>query len=254
MPIVQPYAISQPFSTAGKINLNYQILPFDYINRKTGLYAVMKATEFLAIPLTDGTTYKPLADQTAQMENENGNTPQINPNRRQTIDVGATLQACDAKFANSDIYKSATEVCGLNLIPASLVLSGTIPSGQTAQSIMAQFWSNYTLTGNNVRDKPYVDIYPRLTTKSNTFTVHVWVQSLRQNKANASAGQFVDPNGSGAGSKDSVVSEYRGSTTIERYIDPGDPRLSGTDFATNPSISIDPYYKFRVVEVKRFSP
>ncbi len=31
MPVVQPYAISDRFSTAGKINMNYQILPFTYM-------------------------------------------------------------------------------------------------------------------------------------------------------------------------------------------------------------------------------
>ncbi len=31
MPTVEPYAISEPFSTAGKVNMNYQILPYTYI-------------------------------------------------------------------------------------------------------------------------------------------------------------------------------------------------------------------------------
>ncbi|MEI6536174.1 MAG: Verru_Chthon cassette protein A, partial [Verrucomicrobiaceae bacterium] len=37
MPVIEPYAISEPFSTAGKINLNYAIAPFSYIRRATGL-------------------------------------------------------------------------------------------------------------------------------------------------------------------------------------------------------------------------
>ena len=39
MPVVEPWAISQPFATAGKINMNYQIMPFTYIKRQSGLYA-----------------------------------------------------------------------------------------------------------------------------------------------------------------------------------------------------------------------
>ena len=33
MQVVEPYAISEPFSTAGKVNLNYQMLPFRNIRR-----------------------------------------------------------------------------------------------------------------------------------------------------------------------------------------------------------------------------
>jgi hypothetical protein len=123
---------------------------------------------------------------------------------------------------------------------------------------MAAFWANNRLTGDNLREKPYVDIYPRLTTKSNTYTVHVFVQSVKQIPAHANAGVFIDPNSTATGPKDAIVGEYRGSTTMERYIDPNDPTLP--DFAqamvNNPSTpaNIDQYYKFRVVGTKRFAP
>ena len=58
MPVVQPYAISEPFSTAGKVNLNYQILPFTYIRRATPMHAVMKAEKLLAIPASAASRYK----------------------------------------------------------------------------------------------------------------------------------------------------------------------------------------------------
>ncbi len=45
MPVVEPYAISEPLSTAGKINMNFQIVPFTYIERSTGLYAVLETRE-----------------------------------------------------------------------------------------------------------------------------------------------------------------------------------------------------------------
>ena len=41
MPEVEPYAISDCFSTAGKINMNYQIVPFTYITRNTALYCLI---------------------------------------------------------------------------------------------------------------------------------------------------------------------------------------------------------------------
>ena len=55
MPVVEPYAISQPFATSGKINMNYQIQPFTYIRRSTGMHAVMKATKLptVAPPLIE---------------------------------------------------------------------------------------------------------------------------------------------------------------------------------------------------------
>lgn len=245
MPVVEPYAISQPFSTAGKINLNYQILPFTYIKRQTGLNAVMKSTKFLAIPASDSATYKPNARDDAMQTKM---STLANPNRRQSIDIPATLQACDTKFANGDIYKSATEICELNLVPPG-----------ESQASMSSFWNANKLTGDNLREKPYVDLYPRLTTKSNTYTVHYFVQALQQSTAHAAAGVFVDPNGTSAGQKDAILGEYRGSTTLERYIDPNDPALP--DFArltaqdpSNSALNIDQYYKFRVTGTRRFAP
>ncbi|NBV25571.1 MAG: hypothetical protein EBS05_27140, partial [Proteobacteria bacterium] len=50
MPVIEPYAISEPFSTAGKVNLNYEMAPFSYIRRATALHAVFKSQEPLLIP------------------------------------------------------------------------------------------------------------------------------------------------------------------------------------------------------------
>ena len=52
MPVVEPYAISEPFSTAGKVNMNYQIVPFTYIERSTGMHAVLQNENILAVPET----------------------------------------------------------------------------------------------------------------------------------------------------------------------------------------------------------
>ncbi len=50
---------------------------------------------------------------------------------------------------------------------------------------MRKFWDNgsttgNTVTGDNLREKPYADLYPRLTTKSNTYTVHFRVQNAQK--------------------------------------------------------------------------
>ncbi|MCE9612462.1 MAG: Verru_Chthon cassette protein A [Chthoniobacter sp.] len=231
MPVIEPYAISQPFATSGKINMNYQIQPFTYIRRSTGMYAVMQATKFMALELNDAQTYKPL---------DPGNGGSRMPDRRFAIDIPETLKAFDTKFSGNDLFKSATQFCDINLIPP----------GETASTI-ASFWSNHQLTGDNLREKPYVDIYPRLTTKSNTYTVHVRVQTLK--KASASVPDQWIP------ARDKVVGEYRGSVLLERYIDLNDPALPdfAAKFVANPSdstLNIDQYYRMRVVSKKRFAP
>ncbi|HRJ72970.1 MAG TPA: Verru_Chthon cassette protein A, partial [Terrimicrobiaceae bacterium] len=50
MPVVEPYAISEPLSTAGKVNMNAQIAPFTYITRETALRGVFRSTLITAIP------------------------------------------------------------------------------------------------------------------------------------------------------------------------------------------------------------
>ncbi len=236
MPVVEPYAISQPFATAGKINLNYQIMPFTYINRSTGLHAAMKSTKFAAIPVVDSSVYKPL--------DKSGATPTA-PNRRRTIDMPKTLADFDTKFKDSDnkknIFKSASEICEMNLVPPEV--------GSSAG--MGAFWTNNKLTGDNLREKPYADLYSRLTTKSNTYTVHVRVQALKK-APGSPAGEWV-------AAKDKVVGEYRGASIIERYIDLNDPNLPdfAAKFVSDPndaSLNIDQYYKMRVVSTKRFAP
>jgi hypothetical protein len=51
-----------------------------------------------------------------------------------------------------------------------------VPSGAryTAATI-ATFWNRKPHTGDNPRAKPYADLYPRLTTKSDTLTAHFCV-------------------------------------------------------------------------------
>ena len=47
---------------------------------------------------------------------------------------------------------------------------------------MVQFWQTHRQTGDNVKERPYANLYPRLTTRSNTYRVHVVAQSLRKNR------------------------------------------------------------------------
>lgn len=237
MPIVEPYAISEPLSTLGKVNMNYQLIPFganDYIVRSTAMQAVMKSTKFMALQVSDAKDYKPHIGWGGDP-----GKPTV-PNRRFTIDPSKTLAAFDQKFANKDIFRSATQICEIDLVP---------PAGGS----MASFWGTTNkLTGDNLREKPYADLYGRLTTKSNSFTVHIRAQALKQ----------AIPAGTGVSdpqwktwdeSKDQVLGDYRGSSIIERYID---PRVAVVDFARSSSsrspADINVSYRFRTSATKQF--
>ena len=259
MPIVEPYAISEPLSSQGKVNMNYQIAPFTYIHRETGVRAVLKGSRMLAIPSTTYSLqhYKSLiSPDTYQFRYD------INPD-----DKTGTLKAFEDRFNTGDIFHSASEICSVPLVPAQIPGQsydpGVQPANPTATTLQ-QFWNNCRLTGDNVREEPYNDIYPRLTTKSNTYTVHVRVQTLK--KVTGDQTVFLDPNDTTVrGAKDAVTAEYRGSYQIERYIDPNvsPTRAAGSntspfpDYATIfPAVQsnqmLSNFYKFHTIGTKQF--
>jgi len=191
---------------------------------------------------------------------------------RYPIHAGETLKQFQARFDNGDIFRSPSEICSLFLYPATQPTSSN-PSAPatplkfagndvswTNANILSWWYDNpggtrKSLTGDNMRERPYDTLYPRLTTKSNSYTVHFRVQVLKK-VPGTSVTQWVD-------GRDVVASEFRGSSLVERYIDPSDPDMP--DFATktggnstrfpNPKdrFNLDNYYKFRVVSTKKFT-
>ena len=272
MPVVEPYPISEPFSTAGKVNMNYQIAPFSYITRSTALRGVLKSAMITAVQDqfigqykmrgsgNNGATFTDTKNPTTY----SGGYNQFGADTgylyfRYPVHAGETLKQFDERFKNKDIFRSPSEFCSLWLYPAAQPTSANATSAQTAlvswdsnNANIKSWWygtgkgdkTRKSLTGDNQRERPYATIYPRLTTKSNTYTVHYKVQTLKK-VPGTSKTQWVE-------GKDQMVSEYRGSSLIERYIDPNDPNLP--DFATNTTASLDDYYKFRTVSTKKFSP
>jgi len=249
MPIVEPYAISEPFSTAGKVNMNYQIVPFTYLTRDTGVRAVLKSTRVMAIPTTAGTLYK-----------ENQTTVTM-PDCRYTIspdELNGTLAGFESRFTLGDIFRSASEICDIYLVPQYLANTTTPAPASPTYSTMAAWWlgasaassNGYKLTGDNVREQPYGHIYPRLTTKSNTYTVHVQTQALKKS-INTPANKFIE-------GKDQVMGEFRGSFIVERYLDPNSDTLvhvgGKTPATETDSDAMVGPYKFRILSSKRFAP
>jgi uncharacterized protein (TIGR02600 family) len=267
MPVVEPYAISSPLATAGRINMNYLIVPFTYINRDTGLRAAMKSQMVTAIPSAYESAYKTSGNPNSAV---NGSTYPTKP--RYSINLDSTLSQFLARFYNisggqgatgtPDIFHSASEICDIDLVPNDTTpftksFLTTLPITRTN---MDKYWSsaNNGLTGDNLRERPYANLYPLLTTKSNTFTVHFRVQTLKQALPPASASTSWNSWREGT---DLVVGEYRGSQTVERYIDPNDsipdyadPAIVGSSATFPPATPLSNYYKFRVVSTHQFSP
>ncbi len=233
MPVVEPYAISEPLSTAGRVNMNYQILPFTYIKRSTALQAALHTEWMLAIPTANGGT-KTIDDK--NLTNVYRLPLNLNTNN-------GTLRGFENRFGSDDIFRSAAEICSIPLVP-------TNSTWTSVNNSATGFWSTNSGTGDNAKERPYARIYPKLTTKSNTYTVHYRVEVLKK-RPNSAPATWTE-------GQDKVLSTYRGSTTIERYVNPRDPALP--DYAslttlppTGPN-ALPNFYKFRVVGERQFNP
>lgn len=217
MPVVEPYAITEPFSTAGKINMNQRIIPFAHIKRETGFWGVLKNLELSAAPAAPSDSSAPIS-----------------------VNIPATLrQISDVLDPEGNqglgVFRSASEICDIFLIPSNL-------GSQTLQ----QYWRAHQRTGNNSREMPYNYIYPMLTTKSNTYQIHYRVQTLKPLKQKANYSPGIDF---------TVEGEQRGSYVIERYLDVHDPRFSGSSPEVNTDTTpLNEFYQFRTLRHNRFTP
>jgi uncharacterized protein (TIGR02600 family) len=270
MPVVEPYAISEPLSVAGRINMNYQIMPFTNIRRATGIYGVMKGEYITAIPngdLFNAKSFRPSTITAQQWDIYYDE--KISPRKfwHRKIQIPETLAQFDERFSMtaggtaSGLFRSASQICEMHLVPdvspgvseqAGEFLP-TMVGMKTANArnlAMTTFWQNHAGTGDNIRERPYSNLYARLTTRSNTFRIHVRAQVVK--KARSTAPDVFDP------LRDQVLSEYRGSTLLERYIDPTDNLRPLPDYAASSTpVTLDPldsFYQFRVIESKRFNP
>ncbi len=234
MPVVEPIALSEAFSTEGKVNLNYQIVPFTYLKRSTGVHALLRGEEVMAIPAGQAGTYKRF-----------GGT-EVTEQMRWPVDVEETLRQFEEKFEEGKLFRTASEICEIHLVPdkPGVKLEDMVREQSDVRypGMRSQFWWEHRLTGDNSRERPYANIYPRATTQSNTYRIHVVAQSIA--KARSSEPERFDP------SRDVVLAEYRGSRVVERYLDPD---MEVGDHATEgglPSLMGD--YRFRVINPKRF--
>ncbi|MGH8046716.1 MAG: Verru_Chthon cassette protein A, partial [Chthoniobacterales bacterium] len=262
MPVVEPYAISEPFATAGKVNMNYQIAPFNYIKRTTAMLGVLRAVKMAALNPNQGANTGPYSDSYKRMGTypADGSSGGVGVVLRRDIDGPSTL-----KFFEDDHFKIGTnqpfvtesEICTIPLVPMPITaLGGHVTAGivapklgvpgsgdsaDTMRSKLASFWNQNKMTGDNSLERPYAMIYPRLTTKSNSYTVHVKVQMLKKVPVS------IAPLNDVKEGRDQVTGEFRGSFVIERYLDP----TTQTFNIQSPDDTLGPY-KFRVVSSKQF--
>lgn len=264
MPVVEPYAISDPFSTAGKVNLNHRIVPFGYITRTTALRGVLQSEMLTAVPdrQLGNKNLGPAKNYIYEVPALSGggwfNSAAVGYSSfRYPIHASETLKQWDTVFDGGGIFRSASEICSLWLYPAkrpgALDASRDPEVAWAADNAALKSWwydnpgeSAKSVTGDNLRERPYATLYPRLTTKSNTYTIHHRVQTLQ--KSSASPADVWDE------TKDRVGAEYRGSALIERYIDPSDPEIPDFAAPENASKALDAFYRFRILQTKRFAP
>ena len=223
MPVVQPYPISEPFSTAGKVNLNYQMMPFTYIKRATALHAVLKSERIRAYPTKDAGSYK--------LQTQKGYVHQI--------DADETMKQWDEKFEDGEIFKTGSEVCEMFMVPQG---ERWTEGGRS----MRNFWKDHGITGDNTIESVYNGIYPRVTTQSNVFKIYMTVQILSKVRSTR-PDEFIQ-------GEDKVMGEYRGSVVVERYLDPNSRELPEwrKDYEGKEK-SADYYYQWRVVNTKQFA-
>ncbi len=255
MPVVEPYALGEPFSGAGKVNMNYVIAPFgyakgesgninttspvprSYVRRDTALRGALKSTFIMAVPTTTSG---------GGHDEQPAGPPPINKQFRFPIDLDRTIDELEIRMndqrkglasRSQTLFRSASEICDIDLCPQDNPISN-----------YSTFWAANAQTGDNMRERPYAHIYPRLTTKSNIFQVHMICQAIGKSEGANTDPKVFDPK------RDRVLAEYRGSAMIERYIDPNDPNLAQYDSDKSHAERIDPYYRFRVIGTKQFAP
>ena len=268
MPVVEPWSISEPFSTKGTINLNQQIFPFMYIERTTALHALLRGERMYAIPNTAADKYKNVIAATGEPAGGEDAT------YRRFINAGETIRQFTRRYQQGtdfdplpaqgnplafNVFRSASEICELWLVPENSTSTSaeatleTVVGTVSASGLREGFWTDHALTGDNLRERPYANIYPRVTVRSNVFKLHIVAQTLQKAKSE-------DPTTFDS-VKDSVTAEWRGSCMIERSIDPRDTKLANTDYTKldskviSPTVTpkLDRFYTYRVTEVKQLT-
>ncbi|MEM7384546.1 MAG: Verru/Chthon cassette protein A, partial [Verrucomicrobiota bacterium] len=215
MPTGAPTHVANPFTTHGKVNLNYRMVPFSHITRSTALHAAFKSTRLLALPEAAGT-----------FEQTDGNWYHF-------IDSDETLKAFEARFDQGQVFRTESELCETFLIPEG---QSWDPDGAN----MRAFWKEHPFSGDNTLERPYATLYSRVTTRSNSYRVHYHVQTLKKDPDS--------PVDTFDATRDTVLARRQGSALLQRELDPEHPDLPAyLDGAAESLPRMEQFYRIRVV-------
>ena len=209
--------------------MNFQIVPFTYIKRSTGMRAVL---------MNEKIAHGPSAASVpaAGYGKVSGYMAGVSDELRMDIDVDKTLQAFeDNYFSKGKLFITPSEITTMDLIPSGGLYSSA-----------ADLWKEFPLTGENIKERPYATIYPRLTTKSNVYNVHYRVQVLR--KRPGSDQQVWDE------AKDVALAQRRGNSIIERYLDMNRTGIPDYSLPVNAGLTAETLYRFRILSNQEFNP
>ena len=195
MPPAAPARVVCPFATAGKVNMNYEMMPFRHIKRATALHAVLKSERLLAIPNWAGRAYKDEGNEFSW---------------RHRIDAAETLKSFEAKFQRGELFLTESEICEHHLF------SEGIPSDAEDRGIR-QFWDAHRLSGDDILERLYANVHARLTTRSNACKLHFRIEVLKK-----STETLVDSFVEGV---DRVTGVKNGAKRLIRQLDVNDPRI-----------------------------
>jgi len=247
MPVVEPYAISTCMATAGKINLNDQIAPFTYLHRNTALRALLDSLRIPAVSVSDAGSPATVVSYKSKA------TGAAIPSIWNAVDDDATVAQIENRFSggSTDAYLSESEICTVPLVPLVNPPSPFSTNVAATRAALVSYWdataaaSSGGLTGDNLRELPYAQLYGRLTTRSNSYTVHVHVQVLKKLTRDPNQNEWNE-------GTDVVLGDWRGSYEIERDLDPTIAApVAGKSLAGTVSA---PGYKFRIINARAFEP
>ncbi|MBL9114814.1 MAG: Verru_Chthon cassette protein A [Verrucomicrobiaceae bacterium] len=283
MPLVDPRPYSYGCATEGKININFQIMPFRHVIRSTGVHAVLKGEFVTAI---NSTLASRTGGQRLRVETHDVSRPDLTlfykrektggqtyPERfwqetdvqfHQPINAARTLSIMHHRFkattaigqmSHVGLFRTASEFTEVHLVPDdSIHYSFDLPkkerdlNGNTYSQVinkMRDFWFKHSLTGDNAKERPYTNIYQKITTKSNVFRIYFKSQTIKKAKS-------LPPNELDT-TKDTVTAEYQGSALIERYLDFKNDVYP--DYAKRglSELSLENFYRYRVIDMKQFA-
>jgi uncharacterized protein (TIGR02600 family) len=259
MPTVEPRLMSAAFATEGKINLNFQMIPFTWLERSTGIHAALQGVQIPAIPHNAAGLYKqPMV----------GGIPSADPPEfLYEVNVEETLRAMRGLFTRGEVFTHPSDICAYYLVPKRIsgresdYLRGLTPPPLDPAVLkleqLNEWWNGadpsdplaldaFELTGDNLRESPYAQLYPRLCTRSNVFKVHYRVQLLGKSRATAINEWDLQ--------RESIKAEQRGAMVIERFLDPNDPTIPDLATATASGVALDEYYRYRIISREPFRP